>query len=424
MSIQQNFPAISPSLSLNFARSKTLDPRITFTRTSTATRVNGQGLIEVVPANAPRFDHSHDPVSGTVKSLGLLIEEQRTNYTINSEDLSLWTATANMIPTGNAILLPNGTISTGVEYRGETTEANTKLLRPSPSGSGVTAGDTWVFSVFLRAGTEDTCYITLLDRFNSGGTGRAFDMVNGVFLGTQGYSGTVTGGQTGVEKYSNGWYRAWISGIFTVDEPQGHQIYLRLNANSNFIPLTTSFSAWGSQLEKGSFPTSYIPTSGSTATRTIDLAFLNDSKIFFPRDESSFYVETSRPQVINGNASVIEGADVTGLTIAANGDGDRIRTIVRHGSSRIDTASRFPLVSPNQVSKISVGISSTATISYHNGVSDSGGNPGQSNWQGNLRIGHRISGTSAIQSPLNGHIHRISYYPKRLSNTQLQTLTK
>jgi len=80
MSIQQNFPAISPSLSLNFARAKTLDPRITFTRTSSATRVNGQGLIEVIPANAARFDHSFDPVSGTVRSLGLLVEEARSNF--------------------------------------------------------------------------------------------------------------------------------------------------------------------------------------------------------------------------------------------------------------------------------------------------------------------------------------------------------
>ena len=60
MSISQNFPAISPTLNLNFARSKKLDPRITFTRTSSATRTNAQGLIEVVSANTPRFDHSYN----------------------------------------------------------------------------------------------------------------------------------------------------------------------------------------------------------------------------------------------------------------------------------------------------------------------------------------------------------------------------
>jgi hypothetical protein len=37
MSIAQNFPTISPSLSLDFANVQALDPRITFTRASTAT---------------------------------------------------------------------------------------------------------------------------------------------------------------------------------------------------------------------------------------------------------------------------------------------------------------------------------------------------------------------------------------------------
>ena len=37
-----------------------------------------------------------------------------------------------------------------------------------------------------------------------------------------------------------------------------------------------------------------------------------------------------------------------------------------------------------------------------------------------LRIGAMSNGTAA---PLNGHIRRISYYPRRLSNTVLQALT-
>lgn len=58
----------------------TLDSRITFTRSSSATRVNASGLIESVAANQPRFDY--DPVTRAIK--GLLIEEQRTNELLNS----------------------------------------------------------------------------------------------------------------------------------------------------------------------------------------------------------------------------------------------------------------------------------------------------------------------------------------------------
>ena len=77
MSIKDNFPSVGPSLSLNFARSKTLDPRITFSRSSVGTYMDENGLIVTGSADEPRFDHKYD--NGVVKSLGLLVEEQRIN---------------------------------------------------------------------------------------------------------------------------------------------------------------------------------------------------------------------------------------------------------------------------------------------------------------------------------------------------------
>ena len=44
MSIRNVFPTVRPSLNLNFARSKTLDPRITFSRTSVGTYLDSDGL--------------------------------------------------------------------------------------------------------------------------------------------------------------------------------------------------------------------------------------------------------------------------------------------------------------------------------------------------------------------------------------------
>ena len=42
------------------------------------------GLVKYASSNVPRFDH--DPATG--ESLGLLIEESRTNYCTSSVDLS------------------------------------------------------------------------------------------------------------------------------------------------------------------------------------------------------------------------------------------------------------------------------------------------------------------------------------------------
>ena len=69
MSISQNFPSTRPSLNLNFARSQKLDPRITFTRSSTATYTGGDGLIKIAATDTPRFDFN----ATTGDCLGLLI---------------------------------------------------------------------------------------------------------------------------------------------------------------------------------------------------------------------------------------------------------------------------------------------------------------------------------------------------------------
>ena len=72
----QDYPTTRPTLDLNFAATKKLDPRITYQRTGSASFTNEFGKVVLVGHNAPRFDH--DPMTGECK--GLLIEETRTNY--------------------------------------------------------------------------------------------------------------------------------------------------------------------------------------------------------------------------------------------------------------------------------------------------------------------------------------------------------
>jgi hypothetical protein len=112
MAIQSNFPAIKPSLNLDFANTEALDPRITFTRASTATYYDG-----VTTAKA---------------------EE---NLLLRSQDYSAtWTVT-NLTPvTGKTA--PD-TTSTATEFTA--TAANAVLTQ----GFTAIAGS-YTFSVFLR----------------------------------------------------------------------------------------------------------------------------------------------------------------------------------------------------------------------------------------------------------------------------------
>jgi hypothetical protein len=112
MAIQSNFPAIKPSLNLDFANTEALDPRITFTRASSATYYDG-----VTTAKA---------------------EE---NLLLRSQDYSAtWTVT-NLTPvTGKTA--PD-TTSTATEFTA--TAANAVLTQ----GFTAIAGS-YTFSVFLR----------------------------------------------------------------------------------------------------------------------------------------------------------------------------------------------------------------------------------------------------------------------------------
>ena len=79
---------------------------ITFTRSTTATFVGSNGLIQSAAINAPRFDF--DPV--TLAPLGFLIEEQRVNLLLYSAefDNAAWAKTNTTI-TANATTSPDGT---------------------------------------------------------------------------------------------------------------------------------------------------------------------------------------------------------------------------------------------------------------------------------------------------------------------------
>ena len=86
-----------PSLDLNFADSKSLTDGVTgqnlvtFTRASSGTFVGSDGVLRTAANDVPRFDHN--PTTG--ESLGLLVEEARTNLLLNSATLSTQNVTVS-----------------------------------------------------------------------------------------------------------------------------------------------------------------------------------------------------------------------------------------------------------------------------------------------------------------------------------------
>jgi hypothetical protein len=227
--------------------------------------------------SAPRFDH--DPTTG--ESLGLLVEEQRSNIFLQSEriDQSPWTLTLASVVAETSVL-PNGGNSA---Y---------KLVPDSGSGAGLcrqnpTLADNTVYtiSIFAKAAGFSQFFIQLFDKAGTFAQSRTID------LSTGGVSGSETGSSiTSAVNYGNGWYRLILANVNSLSGATTPNVRFRVAGTGDG---TSGIYFWGAQLEAGAFPTSYIPTSGTTATRAADVASISGSNFssWYRQDEGTVFAD-------------------------------------------------------------------------------------------------------------------------------------
>lgn len=292
-------------LTLDFSA---LDSRLAFSRASAATAVDSSGLIAVAANDVARF--AHDPVS--LAPLGLLIEEQRTNREIRSEDIqagmTLQTA-AGMQPVGsgsavNRIAGPDG--NTGADFIAEYSNSGQHYA------FGVTASTaaTRTYSVFCRQGTRAKGRIQIGASSMSSGVYADIDLAAGTIAAqaVKG-SGYTAAGQSGIARHANGFLRVSVTaaapaaahvGYVSHRDPAGNTSYAGDGASGAYV--------WGWQLEDGAFRTSYIPTNGSAATRAADVCSTThaDFAAWLARAEKTVVVTADSPA--SGTRRVLHAA--------------------------------------------------------------------------------------------------------------------
>ena len=277
MTIKALYPTVEPSLELDFANTKALDPRISFTRASTGTCVGADGLIKTAASGVARFDHST-----TGGSLGLLVEEARTNLLTYSEQFNdaSWTKYGTSI-TANSITAPDGTQTADliVESSGAANRGFYNIISVSAIP--------YTYSIYVKQ--KERKFITLTSALGSGDFRVAtFDVNAGTVTNSIASTATIT-------FVGNGWYRcaitytatatgSWYVGAQMSDSGAAGYQYSYTGDGTSGIYI------WGAQLEAGSFPTSYIPTTTSTVTRAADVASMTGTNFssWFNRNDGTF----------------------------------------------------------------------------------------------------------------------------------------
>lgn len=317
-----------PALALNFLDTALLDSRITFTRSTTATFVGSNGLIQTAAINDPRFDYN----PATLASKGLLIEEQRTNLLLNSliDGTSLSTQSVSVTAVAHTIS-------------------------------------------FYGTGT-----ITL--------------------------SGAATATVTGTGVYPN-------------------RQTLTFTPSAGTLTCTVTGSVQYAQLEVGSFATSFIPTAGSTVTRTADVAVMTGTNF------SSWYNQTEGTFVTKSQLSRQSTIGLTTIAmVSASGSVNEHITGFYRGSGNTGFDS---VVGGVNQSDLNNGVAITAnTIARMAGaykvndfaMSTNAGTV-QTDTSGTLPTVNQMQFGAGWVAALNGCIRSVNYYPTRLPNETLQALT-
>jgi hypothetical protein len=396
--------SIGPSLDLNLL-GPTLDPSITFTRASTATYFDVTGTLQTAASGAPRFDY--DPVALTPR--GLLIEESRTNSLRNSMMTGAVVGTPGTIPTNwtkaSATGVAWNVIGTGVENG--ITYIDLELVGTSSAGVvnnmifdsttiiPASSGQVWTGSVYVKliAGSLSGLQVSLNTTEQPGGNQiGAFFTPTGAALATQRYAvtGTVTATGTSMVHFIR---------IITPTPPATVDVTLRIGAP---------------QFELGAFATSFIPTTTVAVTRAVDAAT-------FP--VGAWYNTTSGSWCAE---IILNGANTVGGRIVATSTSRGAPLLMNATTSNVGIYDASNVVFT--ANALTVGVIAKAASTWEAGTARVLLNAGAIA-SANLTNGfstvttYKLFADNTASDQTTGCVRRITYWPRALSNSELQAAT-
>ncbi len=260
-----------------------------FTRATSATRVNAQGVIETVGLNIPRIDYSDSSCPS------ILVEPQRTNLLLRSEEFenAFWFK-SNVSILSNVTISPNGLMN--ADKLVENGANNSHIMSVFTGDNGIRTN-----SIFAKAGERSRFILW------AGATGYMFDLLN-LTVTPGNNSSSVT--NVSIKNYGNDWYRCSISVL------AGPNNAFNISVLDNFTnPQQTSpryqgdgisgIYIWGAQRETASSLTSYIPTTTAAVTRNADVISNSNATNVIGQTEGTIYVDFDRTKILEGLKTVL-----------------------------------------------------------------------------------------------------------------------
>jgi len=364
------------------------DGDFAFSRSSTATRVNKDGLVESVAVNIPRLDYTN----GNCPEL--LLERTATNLCVYSQsnfnDQVNWLkflTPSNLTIIEDDIISPDGTLSGAkIEY------VNNGQDAVFTQNTTVVNGEDYVLSIWLKG--EQGGEVVKLRLSNNSGS---------------------SSGTKDVFTLTDEWVR-YETDIKVADATdRGFQIIIE-QANN---PLGATFYAWGSQLENNTFASSYIPTEASPITRTVDIV-TDNSNIDLTSPKFVLYTELNMEGNLqeNGRISINNGNDVNIIRLSTLSDGIPIGQYIG-GSIVSGSFFKIDYATYGRMLKIAIASTDLGHDIYVNGALASSRTQGAIDASSYTHIGF----TDGDIDNFAGRVKDLRYYDEQLTEAELIELT-
>ena len=405
-----------PALDLDWATDRSLPaaygPTPSFSRASTGTYFTSSGVLTTAAINGPRFNHVYNGSSWVSK--GLLVEEQRTNNLRQSNSFS-----TTWVSLDGAVVANSGTSPDGTNNAWKMNELATTTQSHGIYQTLTIPGGACTWSIFAKAGERSWLQFNAYNSATNFITW--FNLSNGT-VGTNAAGNTAT-----ITPVGNGWYRCSITRSAGADYAQ----FYTANGDNNGSYLGEvgkGIYIFGAQVETGSFPTSYIPTTTAAVTRSADVCQITggDFSGFWNASEGSYAIEFDRLadhnagntnrwtlSLTNGSTSYIDYFTAT----PGGGSYNDYSVIYSTGSQQ---AAAF-------VTSLAGGVMAKSATGWKVNDFSASFNGGAVQTDSSVIVPVGINrldlGMSGSNYFLCGHIARLRYYPTRLTNAQLESLS-
>jgi len=227
--------------------------------------IDNVSVVEITDdTDLPRIDYTDGEGS-------LLLEPQRTNLVTYSEDLTQWVASSGIQLTSGQLGVGNSNDAWKIQ----------RSLAYDNIRSVISFTSTSTVSVYAKKGSYNFLRIAI----SAIPEQCYFDLENGI-IGTT--SNLIS---SDIKYINNGWYRCSM----TFNNASGTGVYIQPVETDGGIGNsgTGHIFVQYPQTEAGSYPTSYIPTNGSTVTRNADVCNNSGSAQDFNSEEGVLYAEIS-----------------------------------------------------------------------------------------------------------------------------------